>query len=151
MIDILASGEQLAIVLIAFILFSFCCGLSIGSALGKLRPPPYRKENDTPMKKLWTLIAEYFRRIFGKNQQFAVVWAGMTNETNGKLNNGQLQQLALDAVTAVAEAGLSGDEARREALARFRESLAAIGVELAQRIMDSLVQIVYMKFRDGGK
>ncbi len=103
------------------------------------------------MKKLWNLVVEYFRRIFGKNQLFAIVWAGMTKETNGKINNGELQQLALEAVTAAAEAGLSGDEARGEAIARLRESLAAIGVELAQRIMDSLIQIVYMKFRDGGK
>ncbi len=151
MTETFATGEQAALVLIAAIMFSILAGVAIGSTLANLSLPPYRKENDHPMKKLWNLIVEYFRRIFGKNQLFAIVWPGMTNETNGKINNGELQQLALDAVTAAAEAGLSGDEARREALARFREALATIGVELAQRMMDSLIQIVYMKFRDGVK
>jgi hypothetical protein len=100
------------------------------------------------MKALWNKIVNAIRRLFGGKQRFAVVWAGMTNETNGKLNNGQLQELAWDAVRTAAEAGLKGGEARAEAVRRCKDALAAIGVELADRLIDTLVQIGYAQFRD---
>ena len=100
------------------------------------------------MKALWNKIVNAIRRLFGGKQRFAVVWAGMTNETNGKLNNGQLQELAWDAVRTAAEAGLKGGEARAEAVRRCKDALAAIGVELANRLIDTLVQIGYAQFRD---
>lgn len=100
------------------------------------------------MKALWNKILNAIRRLFNGRQQFAIVWPGMTNETNGKLNNGELQDLALSAVRAAAEAGLSGGEARAAAVKRCKELLVEIGVELADRMIDTLIQVVYMKFRD---
>lgn len=103
------------------------------------------------MKALWNKIVNAIKSLFKGKQRFAVVWAGMTNETNGKLNNGQLQELAWEAVKTAAEAGLKGGEARTEAVKRCKEALSAIGVELADRLVDTLVQIVYMQFRDTGE
>lgn len=103
------------------------------------------------MKNLWNKIVNAIRSLFRGKQRFALVWAGMTNDTNSKINNGQLQDLALEAVKAAAQAGFTGGEARAEAVKRCKELLAAIGVELADRMIDTLIQVVYMQFRDVGE
>jgi hypothetical protein len=100
------------------------------------------------MKALWQKFLSLLRRLFRGEQLFALVWAGMTKETNSTVNNARLQELAFDAARAAAEMGLKGGEAREVALARLKSDLAMIGVELADRLVDTLLQIAYIKFRE---
>lgn len=100
------------------------------------------------MKSLWQKFVSALRRLFGGGQLFVLVWAGITDGTNRTINNAQLQALAREAVKAAAAAGLKGAEARSDAFARCKAALAEIGIELADRLVDTLLQIGYMQFRD---
>lgn len=99
------------------------------------------------MKNLWTRIVNAVRNFF-QGQLFLLVWPGMKSDTDRTVNNKRLQQLAFDAAKAAAEMGLKGGEAREAALKRLKSSLAEIGLELADRLVDTLLQVAYMQFRE---
>ena len=90
------------------------------------------------------------RNLFGSRGKklFVLAWAGMKKETDRIVNNDRLQELEFDAAKSAAEAGLSGGAARAAALVRLKADLAEIGLELADRLVDTLLQIGYMHFRD---
>ena len=102
------------------------------------------------MKALWAKLVSAVRNLFGSRGKklFVLAWAGMKKETDRIVNNDRLQELAFDAAKSAAEAGLSGGEARAAALVRLKADLAEIGLELADRLVDTLLQIGYMRFRD---
>ena len=148
MTETFASGEQAVLVLIAALLFSILAGVAIGLALANLTAPPYRKENNTPMKNLWTRIKNAIIRLFKSEQLFLLVWPAITNDTDRKVNNARLQNIAFEAVRVAAAAGLKGGDARTEAFRQCKTLCLSIGVELADRLIDTLIQVAYMRFRD---
>lgn len=96
---------------------------------------------------LWQRLLAFVRRLFEPKQLFLVFWFGMSDDTDRTVNNARLQALALDAAKSAAELGLKGAEARSAALARLKSALSEIGIELADRAIDTLLQVAYYKFR----
>lgn len=99
------------------------------------------------MKTLWNKLINAIRKLFPRKQKFLLVWPGMKAEIDKTVNDGILQDLAFDAVRTAAELGLKGDDAWKHAFAKFSSGVLGLGIELARRILDTILQAAYLRFR----
>ena len=100
------------------------------------------------MKTLWNKLKNAFRSLLaGTKQLFFVVWTASKKELADILNDSELQQLALKAVSEAAAKRLQGDEAWKDAFAQFKVAVAAKGWQLGTAILETILQTAYTVFK----
>lgn len=82
---------------------------------------------------------------------FTLTAANVAQEVLALVNDAALQRLAYEAVKVAAAAGLKGNAAFDAAFAALTDALKSEGRELADTVKDTLVQNVYLVFKNEGR
>lgn len=94
-------------------------------------------------KKIWNWIKGAAKSVF-----YSIVCPALSSATTKILENKELQQLALEAVTAVADLDLDNDSKRREACARFVAAARKAGHDaLKESVVNVMVELAYTVYK----
>lgn len=96
-------------------------------------------------------IAAWFRNLFGGKRLFAVTWKKAKAAALEKANDEDLQQAALACVQAAAAKALKGDDAWNDAWDAFKRRAADAGKDWGRGMLETVLQLAYMAWKESGE